>query len=34
MIGFLSSLTSWPVRDKFARLMQIATLLTLETVSV
>lgn len=33
LTGYLSSHTSWPVRDKFARLMQISTLLTLETVS-
>jgi len=32
LTGYLSSHTSWPVRDKFARLMQISTLLTLETV--
>lgn len=31
---YLSSHTSWPVRDKFSRLMQISTLLTLETVSL
>lgn len=31
--SYLSSLTSWPVRDRFTRLMQIATLLTLETVN-
>jgi hypothetical protein len=33
LTGYLSSLTSWPVRDRFARLMQMATLLTLETVN-
>ena len=34
LLGYLSSLTPWPVRDKFARLSQIATILSLETVSV
>ena len=34
LTGYLSSCTHWPVRDKFSRLMQIATLLTLETVSL
>jgi hypothetical protein len=33
LTSYLSSLTSWPVRDRFTRLMQIATLLTLETVN-
>lgn len=33
LTGYLSSCTNWPVRDKFSRLMQIATLLTLETVN-
>ena len=32
LVGYLSSLTPWPVRDKFARLMQMAIILNLETV--
>lgn len=32
LLGYLSSLTPWPVRDKFARLSQIATILSLEKV--
>lgn len=34
LTGYFSSCTNWPVRDKFSRLMQIATLLTMETVSL
>lgn len=34
LLGYLSSLTPWPVRDKFARLSQIATVLSLEKVGV
>lgn len=30
--GYLATSTSWSVRDKFARLMQIATVLNLEKV--
>lgn len=33
LLGYLSTLTPWPVRDKFARLSQIATILSLEKAS-
>ena len=33
LIGYLTSVTTWSVRDKFARLTQIATVLNLETVN-
>ncbi|XP_075212039.1 conserved oligomeric Golgi complex subunit 4 [Lycorma delicatula] len=33
LVTYLSNATSWSVRDKFARLMQIATVLNLERVS-
>ena len=34
MVGFLSSVTTWTIRDKFARLTQMATILNLEKVRV
>ena len=34
LLGYLSSLTPWPVRDKFARLTQMATILSLDQVGV
>ena len=34
LVGFFSALTSWSVRDRFARLHQIALLLDLENVRV
>ena len=34
LVGYLSAQTQWPVRDKFARLTQIITILSLDTVSV
>lgn len=34
LVGYLSSQTQWPVRDKFARLLQMATILNLEAVSL
>ena len=33
IVGYLSSLTQWPVRDKFAKLTQMATIFSLENVS-
>ena len=33
LVGYLSSVTTWTVRDKFARLSQMATILNLERVS-
>jgi len=33
MMGYLTSSATWSVRDKFARLTQIAILLTIEKVS-
>ncbi|KAI8790986.1 conserved oligomeric Golgi complex subunit 4 [Biomphalaria glabrata] len=33
LVGYLSSVTTWTVRDKFSRLMQMATILNLEKVS-
>lgn len=33
LVTYLNSATSWSVRDKFARLTQIATVLNLEKVS-
>ncbi|XP_070191423.1 conserved oligomeric Golgi complex subunit 4-like [Littorina saxatilis] len=33
LVGYLSSVTTWTVRDKFARLTQMATILNLERVS-
>jgi len=32
LVGYLTSLTVWPIRDKFARLSEMATLLSLEKV--
>ena len=32
LVGYLTSLTAWPIRDKFARLSEMATLLSLEKV--
>ncbi|CAG2061228.1 unnamed protein product [Timema podura] len=33
LVGYLTSATSWSIRDKFARLTQIATVLNLERVT-
>ncbi|GAA6107300.1 conserved oligomeric Golgi complex subunit 4, partial [Tachysurus ichikawai] len=33
LVAYLSSVTSWTIRDKFARLTQIGTILNLERVS-
>ncbi|KAL8591236.1 hypothetical protein ACOMHN_017560 [Nucella lapillus] len=33
LVGYLSSVTTWTIRDKFARLTQMATILNLERVS-
>ncbi|ELU05879.1 hypothetical protein CAPTEDRAFT_225425 [Capitella teleta] len=33
LVGFLTSVTTWTIRDKFARLTQMATILNLEKVS-
>lgn len=33
LVGYLSSVTTWTIRDKFARLTQMATVLNLEKVS-
>lgn len=33
LIAYISSMTQWPVRDKFSRLQQVVTILTLETLS-
>lgn len=32
MVGYLTAVTQWTIRDKFARLTQIATILNLEKV--
>lgn len=32
LVGYLSSVTTWTIRDKFARLTQMATILNLERV--
>ena len=32
LVGYFSAQTQWPVRDKFARLMQMATILNFEVV--
>lgn len=34
LVGYLSSVTTWTIRDKFARLTQMATILNLERVCV
>ena len=34
LVGYLSSLTQWPIRDKFAKLVQMSTILGLDTVSL
>ena len=34
MVGYLTAVTQWTIRDKFARLTQIATILNLEKVTV
>lgn len=34
MVGYLTAVTQWTIRDKFARLTQIATILNLEKVRV
>ena len=34
LVGYLTSVTQWTIRDKFARLTQMATILNLERVSV
>ena len=34
LVGYLTNITEWTVRDKFARLTQIATILNLEKVSL
>ena len=33
LVGYLSNVTTWTIRDKFARLTQMATILNLEKVS-
>lgn len=33
LIAYLTTVTTWTIRDKFARLSQIATILNLERVS-
>lgn len=33
LVGYLTNATSWSIRDKFARLTQIATVLNLERAS-
>ncbi|XP_067651434.1 conserved oligomeric Golgi complex subunit 4-like [Haliotis asinina] len=33
LVGYLSSVTTWTIRDKFARITQMATILNLERVS-
>lgn len=33
LVGYLTNATSWSIRDKFARLSQIATVLNLERAS-
>lgn len=32
LVGYLTSVTTWTIRDKFARLTQMATVLNLEKV--
>lgn len=32
LVGYLTAVTQWTIRDKFARLTQIATILNLERV--
>jgi hypothetical protein len=32
LCSYLTSLTAWTIRDKFARLIQVANLLNLETL--
>jgi len=32
LVGYLTSVTTWTIRDKFARLSQMATILNLERV--
>ena len=32
LVGYLTAITQWTIRDKFARLTQIATVLNLEKV--
>ena len=32
LVGYLTAVTQWTIRDKFARLTQIATILNLEKV--
>ena len=32
LVGYLTSVTTWTIRDKFARLTQMATILNLEKV--
>ena len=32
LVGYLTAVTQWTIRDKFARLSQIATILNLEKV--
>ena len=34
LVGYLTSVTTWTIRDKFARLTQMATVLNLERVSL
>ena len=34
LMGYLSTVCEWPVRDKFALLLQLATILSLDNVSV
>lgn len=34
LVGYLTAVTQWTIRDKFARLTQIATVLNLEKVTV
>ena len=34
IVGYMASLTQWSIRDKFARLSQIALLLNLEQVGI
>lgn len=34
LVGYLTAITQWTVRDKFARLTQIATVLNMERVGL
>lgn len=34
LVGYLTAVTQWTIRDKFARLTQIATVLNLEKVTI